>query len=404
MKKLLHRLLPLVLATSLPLPFTPLSTNAHAQEGKTAFGQNVQPRGSYANSRHIFEQTKKGRVAFIGGSITEMDGYRPMVCASLKKRFPQTEFEFIAAGISSTCSTTGAFRVESEVLSKGPIDLFFIEFAVNDDQDAHHSRQNCIRGLEGIIQHARNSNPAMDIVVTFFVNEGMIETYNKGGVPLSVAAHESVAERHNISTIHLGKEVATQIRDGHLTWKQFGGVHPAPFGNAICAKMIDDLLNREWNGPIATNIKPHSASSPIDPLSYRNGRFIAPSKAVIKQGWMLGVPDWKSIPGGKRQRFNSLDILSATAPGAELSLEFEGTAVGAFVLAGPDAGTVEAIIDGGKPISVDLFHAYSKGLHYPRTVMFGTDLAAGKHQLVLKVAPSTTSNGNAIRIMQFTGN
>ena len=36
------------------------------------------------------------------------------------------------------------------MLAKGRIDLFFIEFAVNDDQDAGHTHRNCIRGLEGI--------------------------------------------------------------------------------------------------------------------------------------------------------------------------------------------------------------------------------------------------------------
>src|SRR5436189_3003434 len=36
------------------------------------YGDNVQFRGSLANSRLQFERAKKGRVAFIGGSITEM--------------------------------------------------------------------------------------------------------------------------------------------------------------------------------------------------------------------------------------------------------------------------------------------------------------------------------------------
>ena len=134
---------------------------------------NIQFRGNLENSRIQFLKNKKGNVAFMGGSITEMNGYRPMVADQLKKRFPETNFTFIDAGISSTCSNTGAFRLERDVLSK-PIDLFFIEFAVNDDQDAHHSRKDCIRGLEGIIRHARKSNPNMDIIVTFFVNEGML--------------------------------------------------------------------------------------------------------------------------------------------------------------------------------------------------------------------------------------
>jgi len=122
---------------------------------------NVVRRGKLANCRVQFEKKKTGHVAFIGGSITEMNGYRPMVCDLLKKRFAHTKFTFTDAGISSTCSTTGAFRLADHVLAKGPVDLFFIEFAVNDDQDALHARRECIRGMEGIIRHCRKYNPNM---------------------------------------------------------------------------------------------------------------------------------------------------------------------------------------------------------------------------------------------------
>jgi hypothetical protein len=57
----------------------------------------------------------------------------------LQRRFPDTKFTFTDAGLSSTCSTTGAFRLSTDVLSQGPVDLLFIEFAVNDDQDAGHA-------------------------------------------------------------------------------------------------------------------------------------------------------------------------------------------------------------------------------------------------------------------------
>ena len=85
------------------------------------------------NSPIKFISANTGTVAFMGGSITEMEGYRPLVCEQLQKRFPKTRFTFINAGISPTTSTTGAFRFEHDVLSKGPIDLLFLEFAVNDE-------------------------------------------------------------------------------------------------------------------------------------------------------------------------------------------------------------------------------------------------------------------------------
>ena len=87
--------------------------------------ENITIRGSFDHSRLAMETNNAVTIAFMGGSITEMDGYRPMVMDSLKEKYPQTEFTFINAGISSTCSTTGAFRLPRDVISKGPIDLFF---------------------------------------------------------------------------------------------------------------------------------------------------------------------------------------------------------------------------------------------------------------------------------------
>ena len=380
-------------------------TSLKGNKPQAASSKNVHLRGSLGNSRLRFEQTGKGHVAFIGGSITEMNGYRPMVADLLGKRFPKTEFVFTNAGISSTCSTTGAFRLATDVLSKGPVDLLFIEFAVNDDQDAGHDRRACIRGMEGIIRQARRHNPNMDIVITYFVNPGMLKTLQGGKAPLTMAAHGDVAGHYGVCTIHLAQEVADRINAGSLTWKQFGGTHPAPHGNRICAEMIGELLQTAWSGSPAQRTTAHSLpAKPLDSLNYESGRFIDPAKARIKSGWKLGVPDWKKLPGGKRGRFTSIPMLSAPQPGAELSLSFSGTAVGAYVVAGPDAGILEASVDGGKMREVDLFHRYSRGLHYPRTVILATDLEPGEHTLVLRTSSRSKSKGHAARIMQFVAN
>jgi lysophospholipase L1-like esterase len=377
-----------------------------AGEVERPFGDNVRTRGNLDHSRLRFQMEHKGSVAFIGGSITEMEGYRPMVCELLKKRFPETAFKFTAAGISSTCSTTGAFRLASDVFGDGPVDLLFVEFAVNDDQDAHHTRAQCIRGMEGIIRHARALNPNVDIVVTFFVNEGMLKTLQEGKTPLTVEAHEAVAEHYGVPTINLAKEVAEEISAGKLTWKQYGGVHPAPFGNAICARMIDELFERAWKSPPGVEAKmvAHAMpDAPLDSMNYERGRFIDPKEAKAEAGWTLGVPDWKNLAGSKRARFTSIPMLYATQPGAELTLTFEGTSVGAYVVAGPDAGMVETSVDGGPAVIIDLYHAFSKGLHYPRTVMLAT-VKKGQHMLTLRVGKDTNSAGHAVRVMKFVAN
>jgi len=85
-------------------------------------------------------------------------------------------------------------------------------------------------------------------------------------------------------------------------------------------------------------------------------------------------------------------------------VDFEGTAIGAFVLAGPDAGIVEVSVDGEPARSINLFGSYSGGYQYPWTVMLGTDLKPGKHRVVLRISDKTSKTGHTMRIMAFCVN
>ena len=116
------------------------------------------------------------------------------------------------------------------------------------------------------------------------------------------------------------------------------------------------------------------------------------------------VREWMAIGGGFRQRFANRKLLCLAGTGGEIELKFTGTAIGSYVLAGPDAGKVAASVDGAPAKVIDLYHRFSKGLHYPRTVMFATDLAPGDHTLTLHVDKSATSDRQAVRILKFVAN
>jgi lysophospholipase L1-like esterase len=361
--------------------------------------ENITPQGSFSNARLAFEKKNVGRVAFMGGSITEMNGYRPMVAKWLEERFPKTKFEFINAGISSTCSTTGAFRLHRDVLDHGPIDLFFIEFAVNDDQDAGHSKESCIRGMEGIIRQMHLKSPKTDLAVTYFVNPGMLKQLQEEKTPLPMAAHERVLEKYGVSRVHLARELAHQIKEGSFSWQKFGGTHPKEPGNRLCADMHIEMLEKAWSGKNNEDLKKKKfPAKPIDGNSYFNGRFLSPAKASLADGWKFSEPDWKSLPGGKRKRYLSRPLLHSETPGKPIRIKFEGQAIGAFVSAGPDAGILKFVIDGKHKGSVDLYHHYSRGLHYPRSVMFAHDLEPGSHEIELSIKAGKRS---AVRILEF---
>jgi len=372
--------------------------------------KNFTLRGDFRNSRIQFEQNKRGHVAFIGGSITEMDGYRPMVCAMLKKRFPDTDFTFTDAGISSTCSDTGAFLFQRDVLSKGPLDMLFVEFAVNDDQDGVLEYKDAIRGMEGIIAQARKHNPNVDTVMTFFVNPHILEKLQQQQPTLSIAAHGKVAEHYGISVNNLAQELADLVDAGKMNWKKFGGVHPNRYGNTMCATMIGNALLKEWSQPLAADATPqaHPVKKPIDDKSYVNGRFFPFSDVKTDANWRTGVPDWPQENTGEvRSRFENMPLIYSRIAHAKLTIDFTGTAIGAYFLAGPDAGIIRCTVDGDQSKEIDTLHRFS-GFNYPMTVMFFNELADGRHHLELEILDNRPGRiklgGTALRVIGFTAN
>jgi hypothetical protein len=50
-------------------------------------------RSDLPNSAGKFLREKTGRVAFLGGSITQMNGWSKLIEEDLRTRFPETEFQ-----------------------------------------------------------------------------------------------------------------------------------------------------------------------------------------------------------------------------------------------------------------------------------------------------------------------
>ncbi|MFM7038914.1 MAG: GDSL-type esterase/lipase family protein [Planctomycetaceae bacterium] len=364
----------------------------------------VHQRGHLQQAIRKFREQREGRIVFLGGSITEMQGYRPLVEAWLTEAFPQTKFTFVNAGIASTCSHTGAFRFQRDVAQDGPVDLLFVEFAVNDDQDAHHDADGCLRGMEGVVRQLLTSNPAAGAVMVHFVNPELLAAAQAGQPGLSVRQHERVAAHYNVSSVDLPADLAAAISAGTLSWEQWGGTHPGPAGNRHAADQVIRILKSAMESE--SSEEESSLPAPLLESSFDRGRFLESAAVMPGAGWKRGVPEWESIEGSKRERFLKQDLYFSSHPGAELSCCFSGRAIGAFVLAGPDAGRLEYRIDGGAWQTVELYHHHSRGLHYPRTVMFSSDLAAGEHRLDVRVSAGhhQDSRGTAARVLEFVVN
>lgn len=347
----------------------------------------IHRRGSLANAYLKFTKERKGCVAFLGGSITEMCGWRDMIKEDLKQRFPDTDFDFIEAGIPSTGSTPHAFRFENDVLDAGMPDLLFVEAAVNDDTN-HFDYVQQTRGMEGIVRHARTANPDMDIIMLHFIYDPFIPLLNKGIQPDVILNHERVANYYYVSSINLAEEIARRMREGEFDWETFGGTHPHWNGHKYYAAAINRLFDLEWGDDVTgKTIQPHETpEKPLDPYSYSKGKFADIRSAGQLRGWKV-VDDWTPIvKGNTRQGFVHIPMLVAETAGSSLSFDFKGRAVGIFCAAGPQAGILEYSVDGSAFKKLDTFTDWSGRLYIPWVYMFETELAPGNHTLRLRVA------------------
>ncbi len=363
-------------------------------------------RGDLNNSAIKFEKEKIGRVVFLGGSITYNSGWRDSICQYFQQEFPETDFDFINAGIPSMGSTPGAFRFERDVLKNGKVDLLFVEAAVNDDTNKTEP-EAIIRGMEGIVRHAKTANPLCDIVIMHFVDPGKIEIYRNGKIPEVIQLHEKVAEHYNISTINLAKEVTGRIDAGEFDWENdFKDLHPSPFGQNIYFSSIKQFLDYSFvydpvNGKSITSEIPAA----LDKYSYSNGILVEPKPPKQIKGWEF-VKNWKPENGkGTRSNYVDVPMLVGDFPGKIIKFQFKGNAVGIAVAAGPDAGIIEYSVDNSDWKKQDLFTEWSQSLYLPWYYTLDSGLKNKKHTLQIRLTdeknPKSTGTKCIIRYFYF---
>ena len=339
-------------------------------------------------------------VAFLGGSITEMNGFRPRVMKLLRAQYPDVDFAEIAAGVASTCSDTGAFRMERDVLRKGTPDLLVVDVAVNDDQDGNFDRAHCIRGLEGIVRHALLVNPRCRIVIAQMVNVNQYKQVQAGKDPLQYAVGRQVAKHYGAEVADIGVALVASAKAGGLAWSGYRDCHPSPKGCDFGADVVMKAIGAF--GDLRKPAQVRKLPPPIDGLSYFGGREIDLKSVKGGAAWTVKRPDWKAIPGEKRDYFTRGDALCCAETGKVAEIAFKGTALAALLTAGPDAGDLEVSVDNGPFRFMRLKADYGK-LHYPYTQMLAEELKPGRHVARLRVK-AADGRGTNVRINRLYEN
>lgn len=358
---------------------------------------------------HVMEKIRAGgevRVAYFGGSITEMDGWRRMSREWLQSRYPACSFSEIAAAIGGTGSSLGVYRFRQDVLEKNP-DLIFVEFATNDSNDAV---ENIWRNFDGFIRQAWKRNPEIDFIFTYTITQAMTNDYARGVCPRAASAMEQLADYYGIPSICFGPRVMADVASGKLvmTIGEFATAVPAETpdrDNAIIAEMAAQgktLFSKDGVHPVASghayyleSIKAAWPEIEKPAAVDHSAKLAAPFyDAKMEAAKMVSItPDmlsgtWRRLAANEQngnfgQRFGEQPYFTET-PGSKMRFFLRGSGCMVYDLVGPDCGQVWVTVDGvrkGAPVA--RFDAYCT---YYRVGTLGAFSGAdGVHEIELEL-------------------
>ncbi len=371
------------------------STPAFAGPDELATAVECRERGGLPNVLQKLRTGAQVRVAYLGGSITAQEGWRPKTLAWLQKQFPSAKVSEINAAIGGTGSDLGVFRLRHDVLDYKP-DLLFVEFAVND---AGASPKQIYRCMEGIVRQAWRNDPALDICFVYTLAGNMLQTLQQGHFPRSASAMEKVADHYGIPSIHLGVEVASLEKAGKLVFQgekpkteaektalgnkivfSPDAVHPYPeTGHQLYLEaIVRSFAKIEQVGQAG----PHLLAAPFAADNWEQAQMIPLEQARLSSGWEKLDPAKDHLAKAFAPRLPAL--WRAAKPGQTLSFRFRGTNVRMYDLLGPDCGQLDVILDDNPAAVRPRFDAYCT-YHRLASFSIGEDLSDTIHTVQITV-------------------
>jgi lysophospholipase L1-like esterase len=355
-------------------------------------------RGGWPHVAAKIARGEEVRVAFLGGSITAANGWRPLTLDRLRRAYPAARFTEIFAAVSGTGSDYGAPRLQRDVLRHRP-DLLLVEFAVNDGAGSPRVEAQ----MEGIVRQTWTANPAIDIGFVYTVAEGLVKDLLAGSYQSAARSMELVAAHYGIPSFNFGVEVARQVAAGTLVMSAPESVaadpagrdpqgrliftrdktHPTAAGHRLYADRLAGALPEFLRAP--PEAAPRVLPTPRSPQHWQRARLVAVAETAHDQQWQP-VP-----PGDVHVTTQVGDNLVpptwvALEPGATIEFRFKGTVLGLVGLKGPENGEFRVTVDDLPPETGTLFDRYSTpGRFLLARWFFSKSLADTEHRVRLEL-------------------
>lgn len=362
--------------------------------------EELRIRGGLPNFFAKIATDKTVTVGYVGGSITNQEGWRPKSFSWLEKQYPKTSFKMINAAVPGTGADFGNCRLTEALLSNKP-DLVFIEYRVNG------SGGFGVRAYEGLVRQIWKVNPSTDICFVYTIGENMI-TSIKNGLQHGEGKHlDKTANYYNIPSIDFGVEVVKQLQNGNFIFngkavkkgvKVFAkdAVHPTDSGHQLYSEIVGrSFLAMDKSGVI----EKHLLLKPMEENNFENAALVSITNATLSSGWKKvdAVNDtfYKGDPFRTSQMLN--EAVKCNVVGETISIEWEGKLICFTTIPLEEATEVEVVIDGGNPQKFD-FKQKIAGKKFAQ-FFYAKELEDGKHKAVLTV--TKLAKGDSFYCGQF---
>ena len=196
--------------------------------------------GDMTRMADVFQKAQNGEditVAYIGGSITEgynagtTEFYAKTCTDLLQGYFPDITVTGVNAGISGTPSLLGNLRLERDVLSADP-DIVFVEFAVNDGQEADYKTAD-----ESLVRTLLTQEKDIAVVLLFTVLDS----------GYTCQEHMSkIGANYDLPMISVHDSVYEEIEAGRMTWQDYSNdqSHPNAYGHKCITDFVDNYYQK----------------------------------------------------------------------------------------------------------------------------------------------------------------
>lgn len=222
-------------------------------------------RGNHARLKKLMRRAVNGdtiHIGFLGGSITQGSVastpggcYAALVFQWWVKKFPESRFSYINAGIGGTTSLFGASRVWMDLLRYRP-DFVVIDFSVNDEAAEFFQES-----FEGVVRqvYGEKHKPAVMVLNNVFYDTGKnVQEF-----------HNQVAEHYQIPCVSMKDSLYKLICAGVYEEDRMtpDHLHPNDEGHRFLADMLTGQLEAVYAD------MEHEEEEPEYPESYTANRF-----------------------------------------------------------------------------------------------------------------------------------